>query len=68
MAAFGETEILLPNGKSAEGAFQGKKRVASKDQEGKPSKRGRMPSSGGLGRASDAVVGLYDEDGPLAKP
>ena len=29
VAAFGETETLLPKGKSAEGAFQGKKMAAS---------------------------------------
>ena len=67
-AVFGETETLLPKGKGAEEALHGKKRAASEDQEGKPSKRGKMPSSGGLGRASDAAVGLYDEDEPLAKP
>ena len=68
VAAFGETEILLPKGKSAEGGLQGKKRAASEDQEGKPSKRGKMPSSGGLGRASDVAVEFYDEDKPPAKP
>ena len=67
-AVFGETETLLPKGKGAEEALHGKKRAASEDQEGKPSKRGKMPSSGGSGRASDAAVGLYDEDEPLAKP
>ena len=65
---FGKTETLSPEGKGAEEALHGKKRAASEDQEGKPSKRGKMPSSGGLARASDAVVGLYDEDEPLAKP
>ena len=63
-----ETKTLLPKGKGTEEALHGKKRVASEDQEGKPSKRGKMPSSGGSGRASDAAVGLYDEDEPLAKP
>ena len=67
-AVFGETETLLPKGKGAEEALHGKKRAASEDQEGKPSKRGKMPSSGGLGRASDVAVELYDEDKPLAKP
>ena len=67
-AVFGETETPLSKGKGAEGAFHGKKRAASEDQEGKPSKRGKMPSSGGLGRASEAAVGLHDEDEPLAKP
>ena len=67
-AVFGETETLLPEGKGAEEALHGKKRAAFEDQEGKRSKRGKMPSSGGLGRASDAAVGLYDEDKPLAKP
>ena len=67
-AAFRETETLFLNGIGAEGALHGKKRAASEDQEGKPSKRGRMPSLGGLGRASDVAVELYDEDKPLAKP
>ena len=67
-AVFGETETLLPKGKGVEEALHGKKRAASKDQEGKPSKRGKMPSPGGSGRVSDAAVGLYDEDEPLAKP
>ena len=49
VAAFGETETLLPKGKSAEGALQGKKRVASEDQEGKPSKRGKNAIVGRLG-------------------
>ena len=31
VATFGGTEILFPKGKSAEGALQGKKRVASED-------------------------------------
>ena len=68
VAASGETEILLPKGRSAEGAFQGKKRVATEDQEGKPSKRGKTSSSSGLGRASEAVVDLDDEDEPRGKP
>ena len=68
VAAFGETEILLPKGKSAEGALQGKKRVASEDQEGKPSKRGKTPSSSGLGRASEAAVEFDDEDEPRGRP
>ena len=68
VAAFGETEILMPKGKSAEGALQGKKRVASKDQEGKPSKRGKTPSSSGLDRASEAVVEFDDEDEPRGRP
>ena len=67
-AVFGETETLLPEGKGAEETLHGKKRAASEDQEGKPSKRGKMPSSGGLGRASNVAVELYDEDKPLAKP
>ena len=67
-AVFGETETLLPRGKGAEGAPDGKKRVASGGQEGKTSKKGKMPSTGGLGRASDVDVELYDEDKPLAKP
>ena len=68
VAAFGETEILLPKGKSAEGAFQGKKRVSSEDREGKPSKRGKMPSSCGLGRASEAAVEFDDKDEPRGRP
>ena len=67
-AVFGETETLLPEGKGAEEALHGKKRVASEDQEGKPSKKRKTPWSGGLGRASDVDVELYDEDKPLAKP
>ena len=65
---FGETETLLPKGKGAEEAFHGKKRAASEGQEGKPSKKGKTPSTGGLGRASDVDVELCDEDKPLAKP
>ena len=67
-AVFGETETLLPRGKGVEGAFHSKKRAASGGQEGKPSKKGKMPSSGGLGRASDVVVELDDEDEPPARP
>ena len=65
---FRETKTLLPEGKGAEEALHGKKRAASEDQEGKPSKRGKMPSSGGLGRESDVVVELDDEDEPPARP
>ena len=68
VAAFGETEILLPKGKSAEGALQGKKRVASEDQEGKPSKRGKTLSLSGLGQASEAAVEFADEDEPRGRP
>ena len=68
MAAFRETEIPLPKGKSAEGALQGKKRVASEDQEGKPSKRGKTLSSSGLGRASEAAVEFDDEGEPRGRP
>ena len=68
MLCSGKPKTLLLEGKGAEEALHGKKRAASEDQEGKPSKRGKMPSSGGLGRTSDAIVGLYDEDEPLAKP
>ena len=67
-AVFGETETLLPEGKGAEEALHGKKRAASEDEEGKLSKKGKTPSSGGLGRASNVDVELYDEDKPLAKP
>ena len=67
-AVFGETETLLPKGKGAEEALHSKNRAASEDQEEKPSKKGKTPSSGGLGRASDVDVDLYDEDEPLAKP
>ena len=62
VAAFGETEILLPKGKGAEGALHGKKRAASEDQEGKPSKRGKASSTSGLGRASEAAVEFDDQD------
>ena len=65
---FGETETLLPRGKGVEGAFNSKKRAASGGQEGKPSKKGKTPSTGGLGRASDVDVEFYDEDKPLSKP
>ena len=67
-SVFGETKTLLPRGKGVEGALYGKKRAASGGQEGKPSKKGKMPSSGGLGRASDVVVELDDEDEPPARP
>ena len=67
-AVFGETEILLPRGKGAEGPPHGKKRASSRGQEGKPSKKWKTPSSGGLGRSSDVVVELDDEDEPLARP
>ena len=67
-AVFGETETLLPRGKGVEGAFRSKKRAASGGQEGKPSKKGKTPSSGGLGRASDVDVELDDEDEPPARP
>ena len=67
-AVFGKTETLLLEGEGAEEALHGKKRAAFEDQEGKPSKRGKTPPSGGSGRASDAAVELYDEDKPLAKP
>ena len=65
---FGETETLLSEGKGAEEALHGKKRTASEDQEGKSSKKGKTPSSGGLGRASDVDVELDDEDEPPARP
>ena len=68
VATFGETEILLPKGKGAEGVLHGKKRAASEDQEGKPSKRGKKPSSSGLGRVSEVAVELDDEDEPRGKP
>ena len=67
-AMFREAETLLPEGKGAEEVLHGKKRAASRGQEGKPPKRGKTPSSGGLGRASDVAAELYDEDEPLAKP
>ena len=65
---FGETKTLLTKGKGAEEALHGKKRAASEDQEGKPSKKGKTPSLGGLGRASDVDVELDDEDEPPAGP
>ena len=49
-------------------ACHGKKRAASGGQEGKPSKKGKMPSSDGLSRASDVDVELDDEDEPPARP
>ena len=61
VVAFRETEVLLPKGKSAEGVLRSKKRAASEGQEGKPSKKGKMPSSSGLGRANN------DEDEPHDK-
>ena len=67
-AVFGETETPLSKGKGAEETLHGKKRAASEDQVGKPSKRGKMLSSGSLGRVSDAAVRLSGEDEPLAKP
>ena len=67
-AVFGETETLLPRGKGVEGAFHSKKRAASGDQEGKPSKKGTTPSSGSLGRASDVDAEFDDEDEPPARP
>ena len=65
---FGETETILPRGKGVEGAFRSKKRAASGGQEGKPSKKGKMPSLVGLNRASDVDVELDHEDEPLARP
>ena len=67
-AVFGETETLLPRGKGVEEALHGKKRAASGGQEGKPSKKGKTPPSGGLGRASDVDVEPCEEDKPSAKP
>ena len=67
-AVFGQTETLLPKGKGVEEALHGKKRVASEDREGKPSKRGKEPSSSGLGWASEVAVDLDDEDEPRGKP
>lgn len=49
-------------------ACHGKKRAASGGQEGKPYKKGKMPSSVGLSRASDVDVELDDEDEPPARP
>ena len=66
--AFGGAETFLPEGKGAEGAPHGKKRAASGGQEGKPSKKGKTPSSSGLGRASNVDVELDDEDEPPARP
>ena len=61
-------QVSAEEGKGAEEARRGRKRVASEGQEGKPSKKGKTPSTGGLGRASDVDVELCDEDKPLAKP
>ena len=68
VAGLRETEILLPKGNNSEGALQGKKRVASEDQEAKPSKRGKMPSTSGLGKASKAAVEFDVEDEPRGRP
>ena len=67
MLCSGKPKTLLLEGKGAEEALHGKKRAASEDQEGKPSKIGKMPSSSGLGRASEAAVELDDEDEPRGK-
>ena len=67
-AVSGKTENSLPEGKDTEETLHGKKRAASEDQEGKPSKKGKMPSSGGLSRASHVIVELDDEDEPPARP
>ena len=67
-AVFGETETPLPEGKGTEEALHGKKRAAPEDQEGRPSKRRKMPLSDDLGQASDVAVELHDEDKPLDKP
>ena len=66
-AVFGETETLLPRGKGVEGAFRNKKRAAPGGLEGKPSKKGKTQSSGGLGQESDVDVELDDEDKPPAR-
>ena len=68
VVVFGETEIPLLKGKGEKGVLHGKKRAASEDQEGKPSTRGKNPSSSGLGRASEVDVELDDEDEPRGKP
>jgi hypothetical protein len=60
-AVFGETEALLHKGKGTEEVLHGKKRAAPEDQEGKPSKRGTMPSSGNLSRASNIAAETPDE-------
>ena len=64
---FGEIETLLPEGKGAEEALHGKKRAASEDHEGKPSKKGKTPSSGGLGRARETAVEFHDADEPRGR-
>ena len=61
-------QVSAEEDKGAEEARRGRKRVAFEGQEGKPSKKGKTPSTGGLGRASDVDVELCDEDKPLAKP
>ena len=67
----GETETPSPEGKGAGEAnipsSHGKKRAASKNREGKSPKRGRMPSSGGSGLASDVAVQLHHKDMPPGK-
>ena len=49
-------------------ACHGQKWAPSGGQEGKPSKKGKMPSLVGLNRASDVDVELDHEDEPLARP
>ena len=45
----------------------GKKRAASEDWEEKAPKRGKMPSSGGLGLEDNVITQSHDEDKPHAK-
>ena len=64
-------QVSAEGGESVEpkgDACHGKKRAASGGQEGKLSKKGKMPSSVGLSQASDVNVEPDVEDEPLAKP
>ena len=67
----GQIKVSLPEDKGAGGANvpspHGKKRAASKDREGRSPKRGKMPSSGGSGLASDNVAQFHHEDKPPTK-
>jgi hypothetical protein len=69
--ASGETKVSSPKDKGAGEVNipspHGKKRAASEDWEEKSPKRGKMPSSGGSGLASDVVAQCHHEDRPPAK-
>ena len=67
----GEIKVSSPKDKGAGGANvpspHGTKRAASEDREGRSPKRGKMPSSGGSGLASDIVAQFHHEDKPPTK-